>query len=76
MEFLMVPTVVFLFFVAPIWLILHYRYKSRMTKGISQEEMADIDEMLETIDKLADRVETLERILGDEDPSWRQAPKQ
>ena len=71
MEFLFVPTILFLTIVAPIWLVLHYRYKGKMTKGISDTEVENIEEMLETLDKLVDRVETLEEVLGDENPTWR-----
>lgn len=70
MELLFVPTIIFLVVVAPIWLNLHYRHKSKMAKGISESEISDIEQMLETIDKLADRVETLEEILGSEHPGW------
>ncbi len=71
MELLFVPIVVFLVIVAPIWLVLHYRYKSKMSKGISDEELSDIEDMLATLDKLIDRVETLEEILDEEHPNWR-----
>lgn len=71
MDFLLAPIILFLVIVAPIWLVLHYRYKSKMSKGISEEELSDIEEMLATLDKLIDRVETLEEILEEEHPNWR-----
>jgi phage shock protein B len=61
----------FLIIVAPLWLILNYRFKTKMIKGISEEEVTNVEQMLETIDKLIDRVETLEEILDDEHPDWR-----
>lgn len=75
MEFLVAPMVIFLIFVTPIWLFLHYRYKSKVVSGLSEEELTDIESMLETIDKLAHRVETLERILAEEDANWRRSHK-
>lgn len=73
MEILVAPIILFLVIVAPIWLILHYRYKSKMSKGLSHEELTDIEDMLATLDKLIDRVETLENILEEEHPSWRKS---
>ena len=73
MEIILVPSVLFLTIVAPIWLILHYRHKSKMAKGISDQEVSDIEDMLETLDKLVDRVETLEEILDEEHPNWRKS---
>lgn len=70
-EFLLAPTILFILFVAPIWLIMHYRYKSKMIRGISEEEQSNVDDMLETIDKLTERVETLENILDKEHAQWR-----
>jgi len=73
MEFLFVPSILFLVIVAPIWITSHYRYKNKMTKGISESEVSDIEEMLETIDTLAERVENLEELLGEEHPDWRKS---
>lgn len=75
MEFLFVPSVLFLVIVAPIWLTLHYRYKREQSKGISRDELYELEDMLAKIDKLADRVETLEKILTDENPNWKSETK-
>lgn len=72
---IVVPSVLFLIIVAPIWLTLHYRYKSRMAKGISETDVTEIEDMLQTMDKLIDRVETLEEILDSEHPGWRKTKK-
>lgn len=70
-EFVFVPMILFLVIVAPIWLVLHYRYKSRMSQGISEQELGEIEAMLETVDKLTERIETLEEILDSEHKDWR-----
>lgn len=75
MEIILVPSVLFLIIVAPIWLILHYRHKSKMAKGISEQEITELEDMLETLDKLVERVETLEEILDEEHPRWRKSRK-
>ncbi len=70
-EFMVVPIILFVIFVAPIWIVMHYRFKTKMIKGFSDEEMGDFEHMLETLDKLSDRVETLEKILDEDHPNWR-----
>jgi len=67
-----VPIVIFLVVVAPIWIVSHYRSKSRVVDGLSVGERADLDEMIETANKMAARIETLESILDVESPGWRE----
>lgn len=70
--FFFVPIVVFLTIVAPIWLILHYRSKSRSRGSLSDSERMEIDEMIQVANKMAARIETLEAILDVESPGWRE----
>lgn len=70
--FLFVPTILFLTIVAPIWIVMHYSFKGKMTKGISPEERDNLEYMLENIDELAERVETLESILNENNSDWRE----
>jgi len=58
-------------FVAPIWLILHYRSKKQMNQGVSAEEYATLQDLADKADKMADRIHTLESILDAEAPRWR-----
>ena len=71
MSFLVAPAIVFMVVVAPIWLTLHYRYKSKMLRGASEMKSEDIDQLLATVDRLADRVQSLEKILDHDHPNWR-----
>ncbi|AEH33395.1 Phage shock protein B [Vibrio anguillarum 775] len=66
------PLIVFLIFVAPIWLFLHYRGKRHSSNSLSQEDLERIKALSEKAEKLQSRVETLERILDAESPTWRQ----
>lgn len=75
MEIILVPSILFLVIVAPIWLSLHYRYKREQRKGISGDELYELEDMLVKVDKLADRVETLEKILTEENPNWKSETK-
>jgi len=65
---LVMPLVVFSIFVAPIWLILHYRSKKQVNQGLSAEEHASLQDLAE---KMSERIETLEAILDSEAPEWR-----
>ena len=71
-----VLVLVFMTVVAPIWLAMHYIFKGRAAKKINAEGLHDLEEMLETIDKLCDRVETLEQILDAENGKWRSSRKE
>lgn len=71
-DFLAVPTILFLVVVAPIWIIMHYRSVNRAQRGLNAEDRQAIEEMLETVDKLTERIEALESILDDTQPKWRQ----
>lgn len=69
---LFVPAILFLVIVAPLWIIMHYRSVNKARLGLNEEDRQAIEDMLETIDKLSDRIEALEAILDDGHPQWRQ----
>ncbi len=71
-DFLHVPTILFLTVVAPIWIVMHYRSVNRAQRGLNDEDRRTIEEMLQTVDKLSERIEALESILDDSQPEWRQ----
>ncbi|MDO6567200.1 envelope stress response membrane protein PspB [Alteromonas sp. 1_MG-2023] len=68
---LVMPLVIFMIFVAPIWLILHYRSKKQVSQGLSVEEQASLQSLAEQAEKMSDRIQTLEAILDSEAPEWR-----
>ncbi len=70
-QIIMAPVIIFLVFVAPIWLVLHYRSKKQVNQGLSQEEYIQLSELSEVADTMAERIETLEAILEAETPNWR-----
>lgn len=70
-ELIMVPVIIFMLLVAPIWLILHYRSKRQINTGFSEEEYTQLSELSELADKMTDRIKTLEAILDAETPEWR-----
>ena len=70
-ELIMVPVIIFMLLVAPIWLILHYRSKRQISQGFSEEEYTQLSDLSELADKMTDRIKTLEAILDAETPDWR-----
>ena len=69
--FIMIPVIVFMVVVAPIWLILHYRSKGQLNQGLSEGDYDQLQELAVTADKMANRIKTLEAILDAEAPQWR-----
>lgn len=65
------PVVIFMIFVAPVWLILHYRSKKQLSQGLSEDEYANMQTLADKAESMAERIETLEAILDAESPEWR-----
>ena len=65
------PIVMFLIFVAPIWLIMHYRSKRQVGQGLTEEEYRQLNQLAQQAEKMSERIRTLEAILDDESPDWR-----
>ncbi|GAB3271413.1 envelope stress response membrane protein PspB [Parahaliea aestuarii] len=70
-NFMFVPTILFLVIVAPLWLVMHYRSVNRSSRGLSEDDRESVEQLLETVDKLTDRITTLESILDAEHSDWR-----
>jgi phage shock protein B len=71
-EFMFVPTILFLTVVMPIWLTMHYRSVNRSSRSLNADDREHVEHMLETVDKLTDRIQALESILDIDHPDWRQ----
>jgi phage shock protein B len=67
-----VPMILFMLFVAPTWLILHYRGKRQINKGLSESDYKDLQILADKAEKMSERINTLETILDSEAPQWRQ----
>jgi phage shock protein B len=66
-----VPMILFMLFVAPTWLILHYRGKRQINKGLSENDFKDLQMLADKAEKMSERINTLETILDSEAPQWR-----
>lgn len=71
LDFMMVPTILFIVIVMPLWLVMHYRHKGKTGGTLTESDQATLDDVLRTLDTLSDRLETLESILDDRHPRWR-----
>ena len=69
---LVTPIILFMIFVAPIWLILSYRSKKQLNQGLTEREQTQLIELSRTAERMAERIEVLEKILDVESPNWRQ----
>jgi len=66
-----VPTVIFLTIVAPVWIFMHYRSKQRAQSALSDDERMELETLTAQAERMIDRIETLESILDNETPGWR-----
>jgi phage shock protein B len=71
LELLLVPTTLFIVFVAPVWVVMHYRSMKGSSRGLPPQDLETVEQMLETVDQLSERIEALESILEHDHPHWR-----
>jgi phage shock protein B len=57
--------------VLPIWLLLHYVTKMKKMQGLSKEDEQTLSELWQTSVRLKERIRTLETILDEKHPDWR-----
>lgn len=72
MSYMVMPVVVFLIIVAPLWLILHYRSQRQTNKGLSNEDQQRLQALIMRTEQMQERIVSLEQILDAEAPQWRQ----
>ena len=70
-DFILVPAILFLIFVAPLWVIMHYRSKGRSQGMLTDVERAELERLASSAENMRERIETLESILDAETPDWR-----
>lgn len=73
---LLVPVVLFMLVVAPVWLVLHYRSKRQTGGVLNTQERQELEQLAEQAERMLDRIETLESILDVESPGWRERARQ
>lgn len=70
-DVIIVPAILFLIFVAPLWVIMHYRSKRRSGGMLTTDERAELERLASSAEDMRERIETLESILDAETPDWR-----
>ncbi|MGP0941985.1 envelope stress response membrane protein PspB [Serratia sp. CY74737] len=70
---LAIPLTIFVLFVAPIWLWLHYSNRQHTGIQLSQQEMQRLAQLAEDAKRMRERIQALEEILDAEHPNWRQS---
>ena len=68
---ILVPSIVFMVIVAPLWVWLHYRSKRRAQAALTESERADLEALLIKSEAMMERIDTLESILDGQTPEWR-----
>ncbi|MTH46360.1 envelope stress response membrane protein PspB [Intestinirhabdus alba] len=68
--FLAIPLTIFVLFVLPIWLWLHYSNRSSR-RELSQNEQQRLAQLSDEARRMRERLQTLEAILDAEHPDWR-----
>lgn len=68
---LFILAVLFLTFVAPVWIIAHYVTRGRLRRERAAGQDKTLAELMETAQRMERRIEALERILDAEAPQWR-----
>ena len=73
---LFVVALVFLIFVAPIWIAMRYLGKKRSAQTLASDEHTELQRLAEAEVAMRDRIAALESILDAETPNWRRAAGQ
>ncbi|NUU66559.1 envelope stress response membrane protein PspB [Enterobacteriaceae bacterium BIT-l23] len=69
--FLAIPLTIFVLFVAPIWLWLHYSNRQERGSQLSQSERQRLMQLNDDAQRMRERIQALEQILDAEHPNWR-----
>ena len=56
----------------PLFIILHFVTRWKQSREISRDDEQLLEELWTLSQRLEDRIKTLERILDDDHPDWRQ----
>ncbi|MEY8709312.1 phage shock protein B [Mangrovibacter phragmitis] len=70
--FLAIPLTIFMLFVAPVWLWLHYSNRDKGESVLSNNEQQRLQQLTGEARRMQDRIQALEQILDAEHPGWRE----
>ena len=69
--FWFVLAIIFMTVVIPVVVGTYFSHKNKLISGIDEDDRLRMDEVLEMVDDLFDRIDTLEDILDDTHKDWR-----
>jgi phage shock protein B len=70
-EAIVVIIIVFMVFVLPLIVIMHYVTKWKSTKGLTSEEQHMLEDLWENSERMQSRLNALETILDEKSSKWR-----
>lgn len=71
-ELATLAVILFLTIGLPLFLVLHFVTRWKQSREISRDDEQMLEELWALSQRLDDRIETLERILDDDQPTWRE----
>lgn len=63
--------ILFVLFVMPIWIFMHYKHRARLQTSAAPAAVADGAELAAAAERMEQRVMALEAIMDAEAPGWR-----
>ena len=69
----LIPIVAIIAVFGTVWLKIYLGHKEKMKDHMSDDQIAELEQMSRRADILDRRVEVLENILDDEVPNWRES---
>ncbi|WP_159566388.1 envelope stress response membrane protein PspB [Budvicia diplopodorum] len=72
MGLLAIPLTLFILFIVPIWLWMHYRNKQQDGGQLNQQDSQRLATLTDEAQRMKARIQSLEAILDEEHPNWRQ----
>lgn len=70
--FLAIPLTLFVLFVLPIWLWLHYGNHQQNDQLLPTQELQSLSQLNEQAQRMQQRIGSLEAMLDVEHPNWRE----
>ena len=67
-----VAVLLFLTIGLPLYIVLHFVTRWKQSREISRDDEQMLENLWTLSQRLEDRIETLERILDDDHPTWRE----
>ncbi|MEM8817638.1 MAG: envelope stress response membrane protein PspB [Pseudomonadota bacterium] len=64
--------ILFLTVIAPLIIVLHFVTRWKQSREISSDDEKLLEELWGLSQRMEDRIDTLERILDDDRPTWRE----